>query len=192
MIGVLALQGDWDAHRTLLRRLGADTWLVRMPADLCGLRGLVLPGGESTTMLRLLADDGLDAALAKLLGDGLPVLATCAGVILLARDVDPPQRSLALLDVTVARNAFGRQVHSSVSEIRFDPALGEPLIGQGVFIRAPRIQRVGAAVRVLATRDAEPVAVEQGRMVAVTYHPELTGDERLHRRWLALTEARDG
>ncbi len=192
MIGVLALQGDWDAHGTLLRGLGVATRFVRLPRDLDGLCGLVLPGGESTTMLRLLGDDGLDAALAKRLGAGLPVLATCAGVILLAREVDPPQPSLRLLDVTVARNAFGRQVHSSVSEIRYDPALGEPLTGKGVFIRAPRIRRTGSDVRVLATRDGEPVAVEHRHILAATYHPELIGDERLHRRWLAVTEAYDG
>lgn len=192
MLGVLALQGDWDAHRRRLQRLGAEVRPVRRPADLARLAGLVLPGGESTTMLRLLEDEGLGDQLAAALAAELPVLATCAGLILLAREVEPAQRSFGRLDVAVSRNAWGRQVHSSVSPLRFDPVLGEPVAGTGIFIRAPRIRRVGAGVRVLATRDGEPVAVEQGPIVAATFHPELTDDDRLHRRFLSLVEAARG
>jgi len=187
-VGVLALQGDWAAHETALRRLGAAVRRVRTAAELDEVDALVLPGGESTAMLRLMADDGLEAALARRLGAGLPVLATCAGVILLASRVSPRQRSFAVLDVAVERNAYGRQVHSAVAPVALEPELGPPDTVDGVFIRAPRIVATGPGVRVLGRRGPDPVLVEQGPVLAATYHPELTGDDRLHRRLVAAAE----
>jgi 5'-phosphate synthase pdxT subunit len=169
-IGVLALQGDFTPHARALQALGHDVRLVRRPADLDLAEGLVLPGGESTTQLRLLQSSRLTGPIVRLVRDGAPVLATCAGLILLARVVvEPEQQSLGLLDATVARNAWGRQLDSF--EARSDRR-GLPL----VFIRAPRIRAVGAGVEVLDTYDGEPVLVRQGSIVAATFHPELTGD----------------
>jgi len=174
-IGVLALQGDFTAHARALEVLGHDVRLVRRPSDLDLAEGIVLPGGESTTQLRLLASSRLAAPVARLVRDGAPVLATCAGLILLARTVvEPAQASLGLLDVTVARNAWGRQLDS------FEGAsdrLRIPL----VFIRAPRIREVGAEVEVLDTFAGEPILVRQGAIVAATFHPELTGDATVAR-----------
>ena len=174
-IGVLALQGDFSAHERALAALGHDVRLARRPADLDLVEGLVLPGGESTTQLRLLASSGLTAPIVRLIRDGAPVLATCAGLILLASTVtDPEQKSLGLIDVTVARNAWGRQLDSfeATSERR-----GVPL----VFIRAPRIRAVGPGVEVLDTFGGEPVLVRQGNVVGATFHPELTGDPTVAR-----------
>jgi 5'-phosphate synthase pdxT subunit len=139
--------------------------------------------------LRLLADDRLDDALQRRIAEGMPTLATCAGVILLAMRVEPPQRSLAVLDVTVQRNAYGRQVHSTVAPVSLDADLGTPATVDGVFIRAPRIVAVGSGVRILGRRGADPVLVEQPPLLAVTYHPELGGDDRVHRRFVARLEA---
>jgi 5'-phosphate synthase pdxT subunit len=174
-IGVLALQGDFAAHARALAALGHDVRLARRPADLDRVEGLVLPGGESTTMLRLLESSGLAAPVVRLIRDGAPVLATCAGLILLARKVTgPDQTSFGLLDVTVARNAWGRQVDSFES---WSDRGGLPL----VFIRAPRIRDVGEGVEVLDTFDGEPILVRQGNMVGATFHPELTGDATVAR-----------
>ena len=173
-IGVLALQGDFSAHAQALETLGYDVRLARRPADLDLVEGLVLPGGESTTQLRLLRSSRLWTPVERLIRDGVPVLATCAGLILLARRVvDPAQESLDLLDVTVARNAWGRQLDSF--EARSDRGL--PL----VFIRAPRIRDVGADVEVLDTFGGEPILVRQGNIVAATFHPELAGDDTVAR-----------
>ncbi len=172
-IGILAVQGAFEAHANVLRRLGHEVVLVRRPSDFGALDGLALPGGESTVQLGLVADLGLEAPLRELVQRGRPVLATCAGVILLARHVrNPPQRSFELLDVTVARNAWGRQVDSfeAVSEN------GAPL----VFIRAPRIVETGPSVEVLDRYAGEPILVRQGNVVGATFHPELAG-ETLHR-----------
>jgi pyridoxal 5'-phosphate synthase pdxT subunit len=176
--GVLALQGAFDAHARALRRLGVHVRLVRLPRDLDGLEGLVLPGGESTTHLRLIARFGLREGLDALVRRGVPVLATCAGLILAAaRVTGPAQESFGWLDVDVARNAWGRQVDSFEA---VDDA-GEALI----FIRAPRITRVGAGVEVLSTFEGEPVLVRQGNVVGATFHPELT--QRLDVHALAFT-----
>jgi 5'-phosphate synthase pdxT subunit len=180
-IGVLALQGDFEAHAAALGRLGVEAVAVRTAAALDGVEGLVLPGGESTTMLRLMEVEGLDAAIATRVRSGTPVLATCAGVVLLAREVEPVQPSLGLLDVSVRRNAYGRQVASAVVPVRLAPAVGEPPEMEGVFIRAPRITRTGPGVEVLGWRDDDPVLVREGRILAATYHPELTPDLRVHR-----------
>ena len=175
-IGLLALQGDYAAHARALAERGAATREVRTSSDLDGLAGLVLPGGESTTMLRLMEGSDLAARLVAEIGEGLPVLATCAGVILVAREVRlPPQRSLGVLDVTVERNAYGRQLDSAVVPlaVRDADGLGTDTL-EGVFIRAPRVTAVGAGVAVLATRGDDPVLLRQGSILAATFHPELT------------------
>ena len=176
VVGLLALQGDFDAHRKALAERGVESVEVRAPSDLDGLSGLVLPGGESTTMLTLMAGSGLDSRLVDLVRAGLPVLATCAGVILLAREVrHPAQRSLGVLDVLVERNGYGRQLDSAVVDLEVaDPAgLGAAVL-EGVFIRAPRVREVGPAVSVLARRGRDPVLLRQGNVLAATFHPELS------------------
>jgi len=174
-VGVLALQGGFAAHARSVRALGHDAIEIRSARDLRGVHALVLPGGESTVMLDLLVrDPTLEAALVDLVDGGAPVLATCAGLILIAQRVhDPEQRSLGLLDVEVRRNARGRQVHSS--EVLDDRGV-LPL----VLIRAPRIVATAAEVEVLATLGGEPVLVREGRCVGATFHPELTSDLSVH------------
>ncbi len=184
--GVLALQGDFEAHARVLAALGREAVPVRTPGELDAVDALVIPGGESTTMLRLMAGEGLGERLRSRALGGLPILATCAGVILLAREVHPPQPSLALLDVVVRRNAYGRQVASAVVPVRLAPAMGEPPSMEGVFIRAPRIEAMGPGVEVLAWRDEDPVLVREGRLLAATFHPELTADTRVHRMFLEV------
>lgn len=176
-IGVLALQGAFDAHRRVLSGLGVEAPLVRSTRDLEGLDAIVLPGGESTTMLRFLARDGLFEALGEFVA-ARPALGTCAGLILLAREVEPHQPSLGALDLTVARNAYGRQRDSKV--LRGETRLpGGPF--EMVFIRAPRITLLGAGVEVLARRGDDPVLVRQGNAIGCAFHPELGGDDRVHR-----------
>jgi 5'-phosphate synthase pdxT subunit len=171
---VLAVQGGFAAHAAVLARLGHEVVEVRESADLDRLEGLVLPGGESTTQLDLLGRNGLFDAVGAFLGTDRPVLATCAGLILAAKQVEPEQRSFGLLDVTVSRNAWGAQVHSfEATTDRGDLPL--------VFIRAPRITRVGTDVEVVATFEGEPVMVRQGQMTAATFHPELADDPAVHR-----------
>ncbi len=185
-IGVLALQGDFAAHRRALGRLGAATVAVRKPGDLDAADGLVLPGGESTAMLRGIDRDGLEEPLTAFLRSGRPVLGTCAGAILLARRVlNPPQRSFGALDIDVERNAYGTQIDSFAAPL--DGA--GPLAGTlGVFIRAPRIRRVGPGVTVLAREGGDPVLVREGPIWAATFHPELAGDDRVLRAWLDLPD----
>jgi 5'-phosphate synthase pdxT subunit len=186
-VGVLALQGDYEAHAAALRRAGAEPREVRRAADLDGLAGLVIPGGESTSMLRLMDYYGLMPPL-RAFGAAKPILGTCAGAILLATEVrNPPQPSLALLDITVERNAYGRQLYSRVARIT-DHGLGGPDL-EAVFIRAPIIRRAGPGIRVLATYLGDPVLVESGLHMAATFHPELTPDDRIHRRFLARIES---
>jgi 5'-phosphate synthase pdxT subunit len=178
-IGVLALQGDFAAHAAALGRAGAGVREVRRVADLAGLAGLVLPGGESTTLLKLMADEPWPEALRGFHAEGGALFGTCAGAILLAREVvSPPQPSLGLLDAKVVRNAYGRQVDSFEAPLEA-PGLGEPI--RGVFIRAPRFADLGPRVEVLARLGGEPVLVQQGRVLAATFHTELTDDARLHR-----------
>ncbi len=178
--GVLALQGDFDAHARTLERLGVHAVPVRTVAELETIDGLILPGGESTTMLKLAMEDGLLEPLRQRIASGMPVLATCAGVVLLARDVEPEQRSLGLLHVSLVRNAYGRQIASAIVPLRTVEALGEPRTMEGVFIRAPRITATDPDVEVLAWRDDDPVLVRQGKILAATFHPELTDDLRVH------------
>lgn len=189
-IGVLALQGDFEAHARALASLGEEPVEVRRCAALEGLDGLVLPGGESTTLLKLMADEPWFDALRGLRTRGGAFLATCAGAILLSRKVvHPPQPSVGLLDAVIERNGYGRQIDSF--EARLDvPALGGAV--EAVFIRAPRFRALGPSVEVLARADGEPVLVREGRILAMTFHPELTGDARLHRHFLELAAGRRG
>jgi 5'-phosphate synthase pdxT subunit len=173
VVGVLAIQGDFEAHARALREVGAKPRVVRTPENLEGLDGLVIPGGESTTMTLGIEREGLAEPLRELVRSGRPVLGTCAGLIMLDRD------HLGLLDVTARRNAFGRQLHSFEAELELD-GLG-PL--RAVFIRAPWVDEHGEEVEVLAEIDGHPVAVRQGNILAVAFHPELTDERGLH-RWL--------
>ncbi|OWJ65486.1 pyridoxal 5'-phosphate synthase glutaminase subunit PdxT [Inquilinus limosus] len=182
-IGVLALQGDFEAHARALGEAGAEAVPVRLPAHLEGLAGLVIPGGESSALLKLAARDGMYEALSAFVWT-MPVFGTCAGCILLARRVlRPEQRSLGVLDATVERNAYGRQIDSAILET--PTALpGGPL--EAVYIRAPRIAVIGPGVEVLAERDGDPVLVRQGRLLAATFHPELSADRRVHRLFIDI------
>ena len=179
IIGVLALQGDFASHQRALGKAGLSTRAVRTPEDLRGLSGLVLPGGESTTQWRLLTRHGLETALRAFVASGAPVLATCAGLILAAATVeDPTQPSYGFLDVVVARNAWGRQLDSFES-------LADDGVTPLLFIRAPRIKRVGGDVQVVAALNGEPVMVRQGNVVGATFHPELTVGSDVHGRVFA-------
>lgn len=181
-VGILALQGDFEAHRRLLEGLGAEAREVRTPADLDGLDGLVIPGGESTTMTLGIEREGLAEPLRELVRSGAPVLGTCAGLIVLDRD------HLGVLDVAAERNAFGRQVRSFEADLDLDG------VGAGVpaiFIRAPWVRERGDGVEVLAEIDGHPVAVRQEDVLAVSFHPELSGETRLH-EWLLRRVAERG
>jgi 5'-phosphate synthase pdxT subunit len=184
VVGVLALQGAFGLHVLALTDLGARAVEVRIPADLERVNALVMPGGESTTMSMLLESSGLFDAIAERLGDGLPVLGTCAGMILLASEVidgRPDQRSFGAVDIAVRRNAYGRQVDSF--EATLDVAgLDAPF--PAVFIRAPVVESAGPAVTVLAEHEGRPVLAQQGRVTVAAFHPELAGDTRLHARFL--------
>ncbi len=181
-IGVLALQGDFDAHRRRLEELGAEAVLVRDSDDFEGLDGLIIPGGESTTFLKLLGEQTLQTL--NNFVHSKPTFGTCAGAIMLAREVEnPKQPVLNAIDISIRRNAYGRQNDSTILEST--SALGsEPL--EMVFIRAPRIERVGNGVEVLASRDHDPVLVRQGNVMAATFHPELSTDPRVHEEFLRL------
>ena len=173
-IGVLALQGAFREHANVLRRLGADVVEVRLPEELDGLDGLVIPGGESTTITSLAAEYGLDEALRAF---SEPILGTCAGMIVLDRD------HLGLADLEVERNAYGRQVRSFEAEVELT---GEERPLRGVFIRAPRVRELGPGVEVLGTLAGEPVLVRDDRLLLASFHPELTDDTRVHERFLEL------
>jgi len=189
-IGVLALQGDFDAHRRRLEELGAEVVLVKKPEQLDEIEGLVIPGGESGTFLKLLGETGFEKL--KQFVHLKPTFGTCAGAILLATEVEnPTQAGLGAIDIRIRRNAYGRQIDSSIREgqllqssLNHKP--GSPL--EMVFIRAPKIERLGATVEVIATegKDSTPVAVRQGRVMAATFHPELSDDTRVHQAFLNL------
>lgn len=184
-IGVLALQGDFDAHRRRLEELGAEVVLVKKPEKLDEIDGLVIPGGESGTFLKLLGEAGFEKL--KQFVRVKPTFGTCAGAILLASEVEnPTQAGLGAIDIGIRRNAYGRQLDSSIREGRFLPGNqgGSPI--EMVFIRAPKIERVGSGVEVLATEGDDPVVVRQGRVMAATFHPELSADTRVHRAFLDL------
>jgi pyridoxal 5'-phosphate synthase pdxT subunit len=180
-VGILALQGGFEAHAKIVRQLGATPKEVRTAQDLDGLDALILPGGESTVMTLGIARENLAEPLRELISRGTPTLGTCAGMIMLDRD------HLGLLDITTQRNAFGRQLHSFEAELDLDAADGDPI--HGVFIRAPWVTDVGDNVEVLARVDEHPVAVRQGNVIAVAFHPELAGETRLHELLLSLNGA---
>ena len=187
-IGVLALQGDFDAHRHRLEQLGAEVVLVRKPEQLDSLDGLVIPGGESGTFLKLLGTDGFERLKQFVMTK--PTFGTCAGAILLASEVEnPAQAGLGALNIRIRRNAYGRQVDSSIREGKFlrdlEGHLAESPL-EMVFIRAPKISHVGADVEVMATEGSDPVVVRQGRAMAATFHPELSEDTRVHQAFLDL------
>ena len=186
-VGILAIQGDFELHAKMLDRLGVPWKLVKHVADLREVGGLILPGGESTTMLNVFADEGMDTAIRDFAAAGKPIFGTCAGTILLAKEVlNPPQARLGLMDIAVERNAYGRQIDSSVREGECPELADHPV--QMVFIRAPIIRRVGQGVRVLGRADGLPVLVEQGNLLAATFHPELTEDETIHRYFFRKLE----
>ena len=185
-IGVLAIQGDYAAHRAALQDAGAEPVEIRNPEELDGLDGLVLPGGESTTMLKFLERRHFFDAVAKFVKIR-PVFGTCAGAILLAREVrHPAQRSLGALDAVVERNAYGRQIDSTILTLP-SSLPGEPV--EMVFIRAPRIVETGLEVEVLARREGFPVLVRQGNLMAATFHPEMSTDRRIHRLFVETVKA---
>lgn len=191
LVGVLALQGDFAAHERALAVAGAGARPVRVPDDLAGLRGLVLPGGESTALLRLMAPVGMEEALCDFHRAGGILFGTCAGLILLATKVTgPEQPSLGLLDVTVERNGYGRQIDSFVGTGRLRLPGDEERDIEMVFIRAPRVLAVGPGVRVVGTHSGEPVLLERDRILAATFHPEMSvqpeGGGPVHRRFLAM------
>jgi len=183
-IGILAVQGDFEAHAAMLHELNADTVEVRTPAHLDGCDGFILPGGESTTQLQFLQEEGLFDSIRAFANEGGAILGTCAGAILLATDVkNPAQASLGLLDMTVLRNAYGRQLASDVffgsSKLKTEPM-------EMVFIRGPIIDRVGSGIEVLAEYAGKPTLVQKGKIMAATFHPELTSDTTVHERFLSL------
>jgi 5'-phosphate synthase pdxT subunit len=182
-VGVLAIQGDYEAHKARLEQLGAQVKLVRKPQQLDGLDAIVIPGGESTTFLNFLAEHGFLERLRQFVTEK-PTFGTCAGAILLAKEVEnPPQASLGVLDIRIRRNSYGRQIDSSIRE-------GQPNFSDAplemVFIRAPKIVDMGRGVEVLATESGEPVLVRQGKIMAATFHPELSEDTRVHQEFLKM------
>jgi pyridoxal 5'-phosphate synthase pdxT subunit len=186
-VGVLALQGDFDAHRRRLEQLGAKVVLVRKPEQLDEIDGLVIPGGESGTFLKLLGEKGFEKL--KQFVHAKPTFGTCAGAILLATEVENPKQSgLGAIDIAIRRNAYGRQIDSSIREGKLLQPNGkhDEVALEMVFIRAPKIERVGAGVEVLATEGNDTVAVKQGSAMAATFHPELSDDTRIHQAFLDL------
>ena len=181
VVGILALQGDFDAHAKVLRELGAEPREVRVPADLDGLDGLIMPGGESTTMTLGIEREGLAEPLRAF---DRPIFGTCAGLIMLDRE------HLGVMDIVARRNAFGRQVRSFEADLEFPGMDGEPV--RAVFIRAPWIAEAGEGVTILAEVDGHPVAAEQGDVLVVSFHPEITGETRLHARFLEKVRAAAG
>jgi pyridoxal 5'-phosphate synthase pdxT subunit len=181
VVGVLALQGDFEAHGTTLRQLGAEPREVRAPADMQGLDALVIPGGESTTIGKMIESAGLEAALHDHFAAGRPILGTCAGMIVCDAE------HLGFLDATAKRNAFGRQLQSFEANLEVEGAGDEPL--RAVFIRAPWVERHGAGVEVLASYEGHPVAIRDGNVLACAFHPELTDDPRFHAIFMAMATA---
>jgi pyridoxal 5'-phosphate synthase pdxT subunit len=184
VVGILALQGDFEAHAKLVRSIGAQPLEVRVPEALAGLDALIIPGGESTVMTLGIEREGLAEPLRALVAAGTPVLGTCAGMIMLDRD------HLGVLDITTSRNAFGRQLRSFETDVELEGVSGGPL--HAVFIRAPWVAEHGPRVQVLARVDEHPVAIRQDRILAVAFHPELAGDTRLHEALLSMNGTQDG
>jgi pyridoxal 5'-phosphate synthase pdxT subunit len=186
-VGILAAQGDFEAHAATLARMGVEHGFVRAPRDLDGVDAIILPGGESTTQWKFLVDEGLEAGLREFGERGGPIFGTCAGAILLARDVrNPQQQSLGLADISVIRNGYGRQL---ASEVRHGLTTISPEPIEMVFIRAPIIERVGRDVQVLANSDGNPVLIQEGRILIATFHPELTSDNTVHEYFLRVARS---
>jgi 5'-phosphate synthase pdxT subunit len=188
-VGILAVQGDFEAHAATLARLGVDYIFVRTPRDLEGVAAVILPGGESTTQWKFLVEEGLDKSLLAHAAKGGAIFGTCAGAILLAREVkNPPQKSLGLADIKVIRNGYGRQL---ASEVRHGTTAisSEPI--EMVFIRAPIIERVGPGVEVLAKSEGQPVLISQGHILIATFHPELTSDTTVHEYFLRMAQVNE-
>jgi len=188
-VGILAVQGDFEAHAATLVRLGIDYVFVRTPRDLEGVAAVILPGGESTTQWKFLVEEGLDKSLLAHAAKGGAIFGTCAGAILLAREVkNPPQKSLGLADIKVIRNGYGRQL---ASEVRHGTTAisSEPI--EMVFIRAPIIERVGPGVEVLAKSEGQPVLISQGHILIATFHPELTSDTTVHEYFLRMAQVNE-
>jgi pyridoxal 5'-phosphate synthase pdxT subunit len=184
-IGVLAIQGDYEAHKARLEQLGAEVTLVRKPEQLDAIDGIVIPGGESSTFLNFLAERGFLEKLRDFVSTK-PTFGTCAGAILLAKHVEnPPQKSLDVMDIRIRRNAYGRQIDSSIREAH--SKLGQKPL-EMVFIRAPKIVSTGKTVEVLAAADGDPVLVRQGKIMAATFHPELSDDTRVHQEFIKMVE----
>jgi 5'-phosphate synthase pdxT subunit len=189
-VGILAVQGDFEAHAATLARLGADYVFVRVPADLQGVDAVVLPGGESTTQWKFLIEEGLDRALREFAAGGQPIFGTCAGAILLAKQVhNPEQESLGLMNIDVTRNAYGRQL---ASEVRSESTQLSDKPMEMVFIRAPILERLGPDVEVLATSKGKQVLVREKNILAATFHPELTSDTTVHEYFLKMARAAQG
>jgi 5'-phosphate synthase pdxT subunit len=187
-VGILAVQGDYEAHASALARVGAESVFIRTVGDMQGIDALILPGGESSTQLQFLQEERLDKAIKDFAQNGGAILGTCAGAILLAREVHgPDQKSLGLLDVAIERNAYGRQLASHVTQ---EPSKLSDRPLEMVFIRAPIIEKLGKRVEVLAESEGHPVLVQQGRILAATFHPELTSDSTIHEYLLQV--ARNG
>jgi pyridoxal 5'-phosphate synthase pdxT subunit len=183
-VGILAVQGDFEAHGAMLARVGVEHIFVRTPRDLGGVDAIILPGGESTTQWKFLVEEGLDKSLREFAARGGAIFGTCAGAILLAREVyHPEQASLGLADIAVIRNGYGRQL---ASEVRSEMTSLSPVPVEMVFIRAPIIDRLGANVEVLASSQGQPVLVRQGSMLIATFHPELTSDNTVHEYFLRM------
>jgi len=186
VVGVLAIQGDFAAHARALRQIGVEAAEVRSEADLANTEGLIIPGGESTTILKFIQEESLAESILGFGRQGRPIFGTCAGAILLAREVyNPAQASLGLIDIEVERNGYGRQVDSFVADVE-TPLEGGPL--EAVFIRAPKFKRVGPHVEVLASLNGEPVLVRERNVLAAAFHPELVGDERVHRLFAGMVK----
>jgi pyridoxal 5'-phosphate synthase pdxT subunit len=186
-IGILAVQGDFAAHAAMLAGMGIETVEVRTPEDLAGCDGLILPGGESTTQLQFLQEEGLYEAIRQFAAEDKAIFGTCAGAILLATEVkNPQQKSLGLLDMTVLRNGYGRQVHSDVVS---GPSALKPEPMEMVFIRGPIFERVGPGIEVLAEYAGRPALVQKANILAAAFHPELTDDTTVHQRFLQLATA---
>jgi pyridoxal 5'-phosphate synthase pdxT subunit len=193
-IGILAVQGDFALHAKMLDRIGVRWSLVKHTSDLDAVSALIMPGGESTTMLKFFEGEGLGPAIEDFAERGKPVFGTCAGAILLAKEVlNPSQAHLGLIDITVERNAYGRQIDSAVRSVSFSEFISNGSSADRaagmVFIRAPIIRRVGEGVKILGRADGKPVLVEQGNVLAATFHPELTEDDRIHRYFAGKIQA---
>jgi 5'-phosphate synthase pdxT subunit len=189
-VGIVAVQGDFEAHAAMLARMDVEHIFVRTRRDLEGVDGVILPGGESTTQWKFLVEEGLDGGLREHASQGGAIFGTCAGAILIARDVShPPQDSLGLADIAVIRNAYGRQV---ASDIRHEATALAPTPLEMVFIRAPIIARTGPEVEILASLDGKPVLVRQGRILVATFHPELTEDTTVHDYFLRMASQPNG